>query len=108
MTFFALSRELDAFDGWVDGLDEERWVYRLMAAWMWTLVFVARRASRLLKILSSLGWLGAVEYLLKRRHWLESDSVFRIHPRGLVYPLFVRRNSSDLDIFGQIFIDREY
>src|SRR6476620_203183 len=58
--------------------------------------------------LASLGLQGAVEYLIHQRGPAESGSVFRIHPRSLAHPLFIRHDSSDLDVFKQIFIDREY
>jgi FkbM family methyltransferase len=37
-----------------------------------------------------------------------SDTVRSIHPVGAVYPLWARTRSSDLGVFRQIFVEREY
>src|SRR5262245_34516173 len=58
--------------------------------------------------LASLGWEAAISYLIQRWHWSGPGSVFRIQPRSSIHPLFVRRDSSDLHAFTQIFIHRVY
>src|SRR5262245_60653570 len=60
--------------------------------------------SRLPRVL---GWVGAVKYLIEGKRD-KPNSVFRVHPRWSMHPLFGRRYSSDLDVFDQIFIQREY
>lgn len=55
-----------------------------------------------------LGWRAAIEYLAQARLGTVAGSVYRLHPRSAIHPVFVRRGSSDLDAFDQIFIDREY
>ena len=57
---------------------------------------------------SVLGWRAASVYLIQRRRRSEPGSVFRIQPRSSMHPLFVRRGSSDVDVFDQIFIQHEY
>jgi FkbM family methyltransferase len=58
--------------------------------------------------LASLGWPSSIKYPLMRWSSLSDESVFWIHPRSIIHPLFIRPNSSDLDVFDQIFINREY
>ena len=58
--------------------------------------------------LTSVGCWAAVEYLIQRWHWSVPGSVFRIHPRATMHPLFGRAGSSDIHAFAQIFIHREY
>ena len=57
---------------------------------------------------SALGPRVAFEYMIQRRRRSRSDAIFRIHPRWAICPLFGRRGSSDVDVFHQVFIDREY
>src|SRR5262245_9783341 len=65
------------------------------------------RWNRINGLASVLGWRCALAYLIQRR-WREPGSVFQVHPRSSMHPLFVRRGSSDLSVFDQIFIQREY
>jgi FkbM family methyltransferase len=48
-----------------------------------------------------------VKYLIERRP-RERGSVFSIHPRLSMHPLFIRRGTSDLQVFDQIFVECEY
>src|SRR5262245_51635214 len=59
-------------------------------------------------VASALGPRVAFQYMIQRRRRSKSDAVFRIHPRSSMYPLFGRRSSSDVEVFHQVFIEREY
>jgi FkbM family methyltransferase len=66
------------------------------------------RWDRLRGLASGLGWRAAIEYLVQSRLGGRPGSVYRLHPRSAIHPVLVRRGSSDLDAFNQIFINREY
>jgi hypothetical protein len=55
-----------------------------------------------------IGFRAAAEYVIQT--WLGSrgSAVFSLHPNGVRHALRVRRGSSDIRVFRQIFIDREY
>jgi FkbM family methyltransferase len=59
------------------------------------------------KLPSAIGPRAAITHALYRRlgKW---TPVYCIHPRGVIHPLWVRGNSSDVEVFRQIFIRREY
>lgn len=64
------------------------------------------RLHRYRILISALGVRGAIQYILYPQ--FKFGLSYRIHPRQSLYPLDVRRGSSDLEVFHQIFADREY
>lgn len=72
---------------------------------MWTRL--RSRWKRFHGLASVLGWRGAGQYLVQLGR-PDHGPIFRIRTRSALHPLFVRPNSSDLDVFAQVFISREY
>lgn len=66
------------------------------------------RWKRLSALAGVLGWRAAVKYLIERRRQRAPGSVFSVHPRSSMHPLFMRRGTSDLQVFDQIFVQCEY
>lgn len=65
------------------------------------------RWKRLRSLARVLGVWTAIKYLLYKKGVIRS-SEFWIQPKHVAYPLGVRDNSSDIDVFDQIFVQREY
>ena len=65
------------------------------------------RWKRISGLVAALGWRGVVKYLIERRP-RERGSVFSVHPRLSMHPLFIRHGTSDLQVFDQIFVECEY
>ncbi|MDE3077620.1 MAG: FkbM family methyltransferase, partial [Chloroflexota bacterium] len=59
-------------------------------------------------LIAVLGVTASARYLLKRWFGGQRSCDDWVHPRGIEHPLCIRRNSSDIDVFFQIFVDREY
>lgn len=57
------------------------------------------------------GFRGALGYYsnkLRGRIGLRPELVYTLYPKDALYPLSARSNSSDVAVFGQIFMQREY
>src|ERR1035438_1153468 len=55
-----------------------------------------------------IGWLKRKLGGWRRETLVRGKSVHWIHPRHVVHPLCIRHDSSDLDVFNQIFVQQEY
>jgi FkbM family methyltransferase len=64
--------------------------------------------NQLRGLVPALGLRGATEYVVQNKINLHGAQVFQLHPSTAQYPLRVRRGSSDLRDFRQIFLKREY
>jgi len=68
--------------------------------------------STLGKWVSTVGFMATLEFLLVRvgrRLKLGWPAQWKVHPRQAQWPVTIRlRGSSDLDVFGQIFVQEEY
>lgn len=62
------------------------------------------------KTIDSLGFKGAFAYYYYRNHRFHgvAGDLFRLYSKNSLYPLLFRPNTSDLQVFRQIFIDKEY
>lgn len=69
---------------------------------VWLLMW--RRQPRLF---AEIGFLGNLELMIQTR-WGRQGTVRSLHPRGCDHSLHFRVGASDIDVFYQIFIDREY
>jgi hypothetical protein len=58
----------------------------------------------------SLGWYGALLYLAEESKFYRSDRrvSYKLSTKHAMHPLIGRSNSSDIQVFHQIFIEREY
>jgi FkbM family methyltransferase len=63
------------------------------------------RRSR--ELIAALGWRDAAKYQLRFLRAIPG-SIFLIHPRASIHPLFVRGGTSDLQVLDQIFVQCEY
>lgn len=68
----------------------------------------ASPAQRLRNLVSRLGIPAAVNYLFRKRVALGRPAQYTLHPRRALHPLTVRAESSDIEVFHQIFIEEEY
>lgn len=66
-----------------------------------------RRAARLLALVFEMGPRGMAEYLLARLG-LSTGERFRLHTRQSAHPLTLRRHSSDLAVYHQIYVLGQY
>lgn len=69
--------------------------------------WLARKLERLRDLASAIGPGPALSYLIQQTATGRRAALMRIHPRGVLHPLWVRRGSSDMDTFQQIFVDKE-
>src|SRR5262245_23676162 len=60
------------------------------------------------RVRSVLGWRGTLEYLIQLNRNSAPGSTFRLHTRSALHPVVVRRHSSDINAFDQIFVRRQY
>lgn len=69
-----------------------------------------RKLSRLNALVSSLGWLGMSVYTMQaiRCRFLNQANPYKLISKNAQFPLLCRPNTSDRDVFGQIFLEREY
>ncbi|MEO6809462.1 MAG: FkbM family methyltransferase [Isosphaeraceae bacterium] len=58
-------------------------------------------------LIETIGMRAVIDYKL-RAFGLRGGSEYWIQPKRAAYPLCVRTNSSDLNVFQQIFVEREY
>lgn len=71
---------------------------------------LTNRFARVIHVIRSLGLIGTVSYInscLRRKPFLE-PTPFILRSKYAAHPLRCRPRSSDIDVFRQIFIDREY
>ena len=63
-----------------------------------------------LHLMSSLGWIQTCVYGMQmfRKSWLNRDGIYTLISKNSEFPLICRSNTSDISVFGQIFIEREY
>ena len=59
-------------------------------------------------LVSTIGLSAWIEYRLDPLLNRQRGPWFILHPRQSIHPLHIRRNSSDLAVFSQIFVEREY
>ncbi len=62
------------------------------------------RLVRFYRTATAIGLIAALRLLLHRR----ASSDFEVRPKYVAKPLLIRGNSSDFDVFRQIFIEEEY
>ena len=63
-----------------------------------------------INLITSLGWFQACFYGIQmlRQAALNRDSSYTLTSKNSEFPLICRPNTSDISVFGQIFIEREY
>lgn len=66
-----------------------------------------RRVARMSRTLGGGTLVRMVVLRLAGRRW-PGRAALRLHPRGLLHPVWIRPGTSDLDVFGQIFSGDEY
>jgi len=64
----------------------------------------------IVNLMTSLGWIHACVYVMQKisQSLLNRDSNYSLISKNSEFPLICRPNTSDLSVFGQIFIEREY
>ena len=69
-----------------------------------------QKTSRFNGLISSLGWLQTSVYVMQRLRCLlfNKTNPYTLISKNAQFPLICRPNTSDKDVFGQIFIEREY
>src|SRR5262245_36594395 len=71
-----------------------------------------RETKQTAKLITPLGWTAAALYGWQQNRFLyralTPSGPYRLRSRHSRYPLLCRPQSSDKDIFNQVFIDREY
>jgi len=67
-----------------------------------------RKKWKRLRLLTGALGARAIWHLLGQRMGFKSPARYRVHPRCLAHPVGVRPDSSDVDVYRQIFIKREY
>lgn len=67
-----------------------------------------KKWNHLRKLVNNLGIPAAFKYLVCHSLNLGTFSQYWIKPKGILHALCVRRNTSDIHVFKQIFVDREY
>lgn len=65
---------------------------------------------RSFRILKQLGSIGSVVYIFQHyyQRFLKARYPYKLFSKYARYPLLCRPDTSDINVFGQIFIDREY
>ena len=66
--------------------------------------------KRFSSLISTLGWLQTIVFMMERRSCSPFNITgnFTLKPKNSLFPLFYRSNTSDIDVFNQIFIEKEY
>jgi FkbM family methyltransferase len=68
-----------------------------------------QKIFRLNDLISSLGWFESIVYVMKHRFpFFNKANLYTLISKNAQFPLICRRNTSDKDVFTQIFIEREY
>lgn len=67
-----------------------------------------RKWVRFRELVSKLGFWSTMVYVFHERLGIRPGSDYWIQPLPLSHPLRIRRNSSDIDVFMQVFFEREY
>ena len=67
-----------------------------------------RKWARLRELISKLGFWSTMVYVLHERLGIRPGADYWIRPLPLSHPLQIRRSSSDIDVFMQVFFEREY
>ena len=63
---------------------------------------------RLRNVVSLLGWRTSIKYGVFKIWGSSISGEHTLHPRQTVYPLLLRPNSSDVNVFSQVFVETEY
>jgi FkbM family methyltransferase len=79
-----------------------------MTSWIERNLHLRSRWNGYRSLASDLGLSSAVKYLVYNRLGPESHPVVWSHPRQVLHPLAIRCDTSDLFVFRQIFVQREY
>jgi FkbM family methyltransferase len=79
-----------------------------MTSWIERKLHLRSRWNGYRSLASDLGLSSAVKYLVHNRLDPERHPVVWTHPRQAVHPLAIRCDTSDLSVFRQIFVRREY
>lgn len=64
--------------------------------------------SVLQRIFGALGISVALKYIWQHSLGFGTSAEYQLHPRRIKFPLIVRRSASDIEVFKQIYIFREY
>lgn len=66
------------------------------------------RWAQLRRIVAAIGAAPAMDYYYKRLVHRRSGEKYYLHPQQALHPVCIRSKSSDIDVFSQIFIQKEY
>ncbi len=64
--------------------------------------------TRLGNVIAKLGVVPGLRYALGKRHARPVGEVWTLHPKRIAHPLHLRAGTSDIEVFYQIFVEREY